>query len=77
KLEECLEQIVRKGYGKICVLGDFNIDNLKKDEKSKEFLNLMNTFDLLAAFKEPTKISKIRKSCKYNVFTNLDNSTYD
>lgn len=58
---------------RIAISGDFNVDLLEKskDKNKHSFLNLLSTYDLIHTVKEPTRVTKSRKSCLDNII--IDN----
>lgn len=70
KLADILQII---GNGKVVILGDFNIDILKENDKSsKVFITIMESFNMNILVREPTRITYHSATCLDNVCTNIE-----
>lgn len=56
----------------IIVCGDFNVQFLDQDNRTKKLTNLFGQFNLKQAIFEHTRVTKFSKTCPDNIFTNLD-----
>ena len=71
QLEHLLVKVFRENKH-IFVLGDFNIEMLVENEKSRMLLSLLNSFNLTQTVFENTRITKDSATCLDNIFTNKD-----
>lgn len=74
KLEILLYKLTRKERNrrnKIVLTGDFNIDLLKDDNKSKQFKQILNSFKLNNTIVTATRITINTQTCIDNIFTNF------
>jgi len=55
----------------IVICGDFNINILQENEISKDFCNLMLSYNLHYNFNKPTRITAGTQTCIDNIFTNF------
>ena len=62
KLETMLLWSRQKSYSKLYVIGDLNINMLKKDNQSLQLFNLMTSFHLFCTTTKPTRIDVNRGS---------------
>lgn len=61
-------------YEKFVILGDFNVNTMIESNNTKNFMCLLETYDLKFEINEPTRISNNSVSCLDNIITNLDNT---
>lgn len=55
---------------KLVMAGDFNLNILKKDTKTAEFLSVFARFNLHPTIKEPTRLTAHSQTCIDNILTN-------
>ena len=71
-IKDCLENINNLSKIDIFILGDFNINILKKSaEDTKDILNLMSSFGIKQFINEPTRFGRTN-SCIDLIFSNSD-----
>lgn len=58
----------------IALAGDFNIDLNKRSTASRDFLNLLRSYNMKQTIFEATRIANNSKSCIDNIFTNIDST---
>jgi hypothetical protein len=67
-----LEQVLEYFFNKKCVIcGDFNINLLKQDKKSQEFLSLLTCYNFKGLINSVTFIRNNAESCLDNIITNI------
>lgn len=74
KLMEVLEVTYSKFKTyKLVLCGDFNVDLLTNTSKSKEFLDLLNSYNISQTIFQPTRVTGATSSLIDNIFVNFDN----
>ena len=73
-----LESILRcLNFSKVesLIFGDFNIDILKKEKRTKNYENLLRSFDFQVQNSMPKRITKYSKSCIDHIITETNIKT--
>jgi hypothetical protein len=71
---ENLLQTITKNNLQIIIIGDFNINILDENSsKTKQFKDLLSTFNLKWLINSPTRISNISETAIDNIISNMDN----
>lgn len=71
KLDSILQRLNKKAYKYCIIAGDFNIDLLKQNNVTCDFENLLLTYNMTLAVREPTRL--ISKTCIDNFAHNFKN----
>lgn len=74
-INECLYKLLRKQIN-VVVAGDFNVNVLVDDMKSRQFLNLMNSYGLRHTITTYTREVKESKTGIDNIFTNISHDAF-
>lgn len=62
---------------KVIVLGDFNVDVIKKDVKFKVLSQLLDSYNLQFIINEPTRITRFSRTCIDNIVINNNVTSYE
>jgi hypothetical protein len=77
KFENLLSKLSRLSRSKmIFITGDFNINLMTMDSKSRRFISIINSYNFQHVFSHPTRITEHSATCIDNIITNLGPELY-
>lgn len=71
-LENVLTYVFKYKERKIIICGDFNINTLVESVEAREFIGVLQSYNVKLYIKEPTRITSHSQTCIDNMISNID-----